>query len=220
MGPIGAGKTTFSNYLCSKYMSVDGGVCYKCIDGDNLCPNTSQLGPERSECTFAALCRALLEGKVAVIHLGGGALASIKNLRDKVSAIFDAEICFITCVVGRASTSSRDIVEVDPNTYDPSQDYEGFDRPFYVKLVEQRKARGVWDSKTNVDAIYKQSMTNRMFAETLLRMSDYAYSVCRVEYPLPDELATGLDILTKRVCPSEPMIGQFMQVRVVVLRLN
>lgn len=178
VGPIGAGKTTYGDYLESQIPNSHH------IDGDDLGLKvpTMELGQERNAATLTCIMDTLASGKIPIISCGGGILFQGGDM--VLNDMFKEKLG----------------LEADLVVYMPCGTKKSEIMAFYTEwkvdsIIRYRRKEGIWTTRktgeNSLKAIQKLSTDNNQFACKLI---DHASEV--IEYiPLGKArktIATGL----------------------------
>lgn len=203
IGPIGSGKTSFSNELSkisSQFVAIDGDLVLgkspisenqvNPARGDQLdlgIESTLKLGKERNEYSRWKILEVIMSGKIPVMSTGGGVLFSSDKwggflLRDQIYSTLGFVTKIIVCISGKFST----VVPLD-RRYDVNLSYNNNDA--VKKAVIRRVETGEWklDSKFTKNGtsneildnfaseIAQKSNENAKFAKKLVMDADLVY---------------------------------------------
>ena len=233
LGPIGAGKTTFSERL-----ERETGDMALHIDGDNVAGNyTEFLGSERSDASKAALYRCILQGKHPIFSTGGGVFDEF-DVRRKLEGIFQREVKVVLCIMKDVKTSKSESAhpyEINEVTYDEMEqqfsELYGTDLEYMKRVVEGRVGRNEW-SKTNEFAkINEKSQKNVKFAAQLAKQANHIFTIPYDTSPeyhenpqkVINDKVFGVEKISDLLKTpfskgSEKVTGNFTQIRAVVSR--
>lgn len=142
-GPIGAGKTTFGDWVSEKLGSVH-------IDGDILPgyeTTTLDLKNERMGVTYASIYQALLKSKVVVFSTGGGILLPNRGMSDIQTYLYRLGIRGLRIVHMGVSSETSNIDYMTDDTI--SAWLKSYHNAENVKSVVQRRvSTGQWTIPT------------------------------------------------------------------------
>lgn len=205
-GPIGSGKTTFSEWL-----SVMLGVEH--IDGDKL-PDfedlTLQLGPERSSATLTTIFNALSRRKVVVFSTGGGILLGSRGMSNIRTFLRNLGVCGLRIVHCGVSSAVDNIQICDDSAMAGFiQSYD--DHESVSDAVRRRVDADEWTIPSRfktvdgfVDFIVKRSRDNGSLQKKLFSLSDASYVVPYSPGGVVPESLSGSDTLAL-LTPHLPM---------------
>jgi len=203
-GPIGYGKTTFSDKVVDM-INVDVDMCEH-IDGDVLCGigNVDKLGKERGDYTMSLVIKTLMKGKIPVLSCGGGILfigrSTTFMLRKRIRDTLNIEVKIIVAVPNQVHVAYNDFSIVK-------------------RCIDRRISTGEWVIPTkfgkNVKGftayIFNRSKKNMRFTRELMDVSDVV-----VYYSGYDQVDVSM-ITSIIVAPigMTDIVGHFMQYRLL-----
>ena len=236
LGPIGAGKSTFSERLLSEasHYALH-------IDGDRVIRDdmTQHLHSERADASKAAVYRCILEGRHPVISTGGGVFdgfAVHKQLKD----IFKRPVKVIVCMMKDVKNAEESpekyeiqkvsLPEIDkqlPEIYDTDVQY-------MQRIVTGRIHRKEWADTKEYSKINDKSKKNIQFAAQLLQQADHIFTVpydtSEQHRHLPHHIisrkVTGVQKVSSFLQTSfmsggtQAIAGNFTQIRAIVSRTD
>lgn len=220
VGPIGSGKTTFVESLCSKAKDL-----LVPIDGDDLglgMDTTMKLGSERNDYSRWLIMKILMAGQVPVISTGGAVMipqGKIQTIQQLIYSTVKLSCRIIVCLAGLFDT----ITELD-NDYDTKSIYQ-FHEPV-KKAVLRRIKLGQWRLPENktldefIPFITKKSADNCQFANKLIVGADIVFG-----FPVINEENYGIqntfdftviisNVISVKVSNSP---GKFTQIRLLTM---
>jgi hypothetical protein len=233
LGPIGAGKTTFSERL-----KRETGDTVLHIDGDKVGGSfTEFLGSERSDASKAAIYKCILQGKHPLFSTGGGVLDGF-NVRQKLTSIFQREVKVVLCImkdVSRFKSESDSPFEIKEMTHDEMEqqisEIYGTDVEYMKRVVEGRIERNEWKKTNEFAKINEKSQKNAKFASQLAKQANHIFTIPYDTSPesredprnMINKKVSGIERISKILKipflkDAGKMTGNFSQVRAVVSR--
>jgi hypothetical protein len=233
VGPIGSGKTTFSERL-----KRETGDMTLHVDGDEVGGSfTEYLGPERSDASKAALYKCILQGKHPIFSTGGGVFDGF-DVRKKLTEIFHREVKIILCImkdVNKCKSKSDHVFEISEITYDELEqqlsDIYGTDIEYMKRVVEGRVGRNEWAKTNEFGKINEKSQKNEKFASQLAKQANHIFTIPYDTSPAYHEnpkivinnKVIGMEKISNLLKTpfykgSEKITGNFTQIRAVVSR--
>ncbi|QKF94685.1 hypothetical protein QKU48_gp1227 [Fadolivirus algeromassiliense] len=232
LGPIGSGKTSMMNKICSLDPRLEA------IDGDDLgigMDKTLKTKGERNELTRSRVIESFLKEKNPVLSTGGG--VTFSNGRDQ-SFILKSQIYetlgIICKIIVLVPGVVADFVHLD-NQYDPTPVY---DDPEPVKnAVMARVKSGQWkvdpkfktgktSDKQAIENFAKfiatKSKGNCEFAKKIIEIADnvFVFPVISSEnYGVQDAFDYS-ELMSMIVYPRSKMSGKFGQIRLLTFINN
>ena len=233
LGPIGSGKSTFSEKLqaeCIQHALH--------IDGDRVVRNgmTNFLHAERSDASKSAIYKCILAGNHPIFSTGGGVFDGYE-VQERLTAIFNRPVKVIVCIMTdiknvKSGKEKYEIVETSlveieqelPQIFDT-------DLSYMQRVVAGRVARKDWPETKEYAKINEKSRNNAKYASQLMKQADHIF---KIPYDTSPEFhesphlvvstkVSGIHKVAKFLqypleTESGALSGKFTQIRAVVSR--
>ena len=229
LGPIGSGKSTVMSML-----APPGSTQFAAIDGDLVAGvDTFTMGAERNALTFAAVYKAILQGKTPVVSLGGGVFCKGKTpelcLGESIKKVFGHETNFVTVLMNGASDGGSNVESVSFSQLEGSKffdtEYARLTAESLKATIAARVARSDplypekkgSDAESRLKAMFDGSKRNKDFARAIASTPNNTLFTVRYVAENNYEFLTKLDLseIHSALRPASPGItsGKFDQIR-------